>query len=144
MKAEPLYPRRDLLKCACMQCGGSDPLRRAEARVRLGAARTDLGVLAGSHGAGHRVAGAGAALEGLLRDHLLQRVLLLYLEDVWLLSLVLADAERKEGRTWCFRESPPESNTVLLTKAQSGKEKQKTCAEVKLECNFISSAGQQI
>lgn len=69
----------------------------AEARVGLGAARTDLGVLAGGHGAGHRVAGAGAALEGLLGDHLLQRVLLLYLEDVWLLSPFLADAERKEG-----------------------------------------------
>lgn len=81
-----------------MQCGASAPLRRAEARVGLGAARTDLGVLAGGHGAGHRVAGAGAALEGLLGDHLLQRVLLLYLEDVWLLPLVLADAEREEGR----------------------------------------------
>lgn len=82
----------------CVQWGASGPLRRAEARVGLGAACTDLGVLAGGHGAGHRVAGAGAALEGLLGDHLLQRVLLLYLEDVWLLPLVLADAERQEGR----------------------------------------------
>lgn len=66
-------------------------LRGAEARIRLGAAGTVLSGNAGSHGAGDGVAGAGGALEGLLRDNLLQGVLLLYLEDVWLLSLVLTD-----------------------------------------------------
>lgn len=80
-----------------MLWGSSERLRGAEARIGLGAARTDLGVLTGSHGARHGVAGACAALEGLLGNHLLQGVLLLYLEDVWLLSLVLTDAKRREG-----------------------------------------------
>lgn len=50
-----------------------------------------LGGDAGSRGAGNGVTGAIGVLQGLLWYDLPQRVLLLYLEDVRLLSLVLAD-----------------------------------------------------
>lgn len=73
-------------------------LRRAEARIGLCAASMLLGGSAGSHGAGNGVAGASGALQRFLRYDLPQRVLLLYLEDVWLISLVLADTKgEREG-----------------------------------------------
>lgn len=70
-------------------------LRGAEAGVGLSAAGAGLGGQAGSNGAGDGVAGAGGAISGLLCDNLLQGVLLLYLEDVWLLPLLLTDTKRK-------------------------------------------------
>lgn len=63
---------------------------RAEARVGLGAPAGR----ARCRRAGDGVAGAGGALQGLLRDHLLQGVLLLYLEDVWLLGLGVTDTTK--------------------------------------------------
>lgn len=75
-------------------------LWRAEAGIGLCAASALLGGDAGSHGAGDGVAGAGGALQRFLRDDLPQGVLLLDLEDVWLLSLVLADTEGERGRAW--------------------------------------------
>lgn len=65
------------------------------ARVGLSAASTGLEGNTGSHGAGDGVAGAGGAVHGLLVDNLPQGVLLLYLEDIWLLSLFLADTKGK-------------------------------------------------
>ena len=63
----------------------------AEARVRLGAAAVAPGGGAGGGATGDGVSGAGAALPGLLRDHLLQGVLLLHFENALLLSVILAD-----------------------------------------------------
>lgn len=67
----------------------------AEARIGLCAASTFLGGDAGSHGAGNGVAGASGVLQGLLRYDLAQRMLCLYLEEVWLLSLVLTDPKQE-------------------------------------------------
>lgn len=53
---------------------------------------------AGSHGAGDGVAGASGALQRFLRYDLSQGVLLLYLEDVWLLSLFFTDTNGERGR----------------------------------------------
>lgn len=64
----------------------------AEARIGLSAASTGLGGIALGRGAGKGVAGRGTAPHGLLRDHLLQGVLLLYFEDVRLLSKVLTNS----------------------------------------------------
>jgi hypothetical protein len=61
-------------------------LRGAEAGIGLCAAGARLGGRAWGGGAGDGVAGASAVLQGLLCDHLLQGVLLLYFEDVGLLS----------------------------------------------------------
>lgn len=72
-------------------------LWRAEARIGLYTASVFLGGDAGSRGAGNGVAGAIGTLQGLLWYDLPQRVLLLYLEDVWLLSLVLADPKWEKG-----------------------------------------------
>lgn len=72
-------------------------LGRAEAGIGLSAASTGLGGHTGCRGAGNGVAGTDRTLQGLLCDHLLQRMLLLYLEDVWLLSLVLADSAGTRG-----------------------------------------------
>lgn len=56
-----------------------------------------LGGDAGTHGAGDGVAGASGALQRFLRYDLPQGVLLLYLEDVWLFSLVFADTKGEKG-----------------------------------------------
>lgn len=56
-----------------------------------------LGGDAGSHIAGDGVAGASGALQRFLRYDLPQGVLLLYLEDVRLLSLVLTDTKGERG-----------------------------------------------
>ena len=81
-----------------------DSSGRAEARVRLHTAAAaglgsgggdDAGV--GGGGAGDGVRGAGAVHPGLVRDQLPQGVLLLYLEDVGLLSQVLADPAGTDG-----------------------------------------------
>lgn len=79
----------------------------AEARVGLGAPAGR----AGRRRARDGVAGAGGALQGLLRDHLLQGVLLLYLEDVWLLGLDVTDARREKDRGIIPQpqEAPPTS-----------------------------------
>ena len=75
---------------------------RAEARVRLhAAAATGLGG-GGGHGglgggAGDGVWGAGAVHPGLVRDHLPQGMLFFYLEDVGLLSHILADSAGTDG-----------------------------------------------
>lgn len=82
----------------------------AEARIGLYTASMFLGVDARSRGAGNRVTGAIGALQGLLWYDLRQRVLLLYLEDVWLLSLVLADPKWERGG-WCASVS---ASTVSL------------------------------
>lgn len=56
-----------------------------------------LGGNAGSHIAGDGVAGASGAIQRFLCYDLLQGMLLLYLEDVWLLSLVLTDTKGQRG-----------------------------------------------
>ena len=86
-----LFPLPTSVLCVWLRSIDRLHLRGAESRVGLGAAGSDLGGDAGSHGAGDGVTGAGGALQGLLGDHLPQRVLLLYLEDVWLLCFVVTD-----------------------------------------------------
>lgn len=54
-----------------------------------------FGINTRSHGARNGVAGASGALQGFVCYNLPQGVLLLYLEDVWLFSLVLTDAKIK-------------------------------------------------
>lgn len=81
----------------------------AESRVGFSAAGSGLGGHAGRHGARDGVTGAGGALQGLLCNHLPQRVLLLYLEDVWLLCLVLTDTEGEKRK-----ETPSFSHITTL------------------------------
>lgn len=71
-------------------------LQGAETRIWFGAAGLRFWVFAGSHRARDRVAGTGGILQGLLWNDLLQGMLLLYLEDVWLVSLILTDTKKKK------------------------------------------------
>lgn len=132
------HPRGDPLKCACMQWGASGEIRRSWGPSRT--RRCPHGPWSSGRGPWCRAlssrsrcsswgsprwsppAASAAPLPGRC-----------------LAALPGPHRCWKKGRTCSFRESPLESDTVLLLKAQN----EKKSAAFKLECNFTTSAGQQ-